>query len=103
MRKGACFKCEEPGHLARDCKKEEGGKGKGKVSPKKDLKAIHALFKGLTKTKQMELLALSKKKDEEAEVSKLCGDGQNCGGNVGVSGCRSTKCFHTGVKTWLQL
>ena len=67
MRKGACFKCEEPGHLARDCKKDKGGKGKGKISPKKDLKAIHALFKGLTKAEQMELLALSEKKDEETE------------------------------------
>ena len=37
------------------------------------------------------------------QMSKLCGDGRNCGGNVGVLECWSTKRFHTGVKTWLQL
>ena len=67
MRKGACFKCEELGHLARDCKKDEEGNGNGKTPQKKNLKAIHALFKGLTKAEQMELLALSEKKDEETE------------------------------------
>ena len=67
MRKGACFKCKEPGHLARDCKKDEEGKGKGKTPQKKNLKVIHVLFKGLTKAEQMELLTLSKKKDEETE------------------------------------
>ena len=36
-------------------------------------------------------------------LSKLYRDGQNCGGNVGVLECQSMKCFHTGVKTWLQL
>ena len=43
------------------------GKRKGKDPQKKNLKAIHALFKGLTKAEQMELLALSEKKDEETE------------------------------------
>ena len=37
---------------------------------KKDLKAIHALFKGLTKEEKMELLALSKKKEETEEKSE---------------------------------
>ena len=74
MRKGACFKCEEPGHLARDCKKDEEGKGKGKTPQKKNLKAIHALFKGLTKAEQMELLALSEKKDEETKEEEKTED-----------------------------
>ena len=53
MKKGDCFKCKKPGHLARDCDdqetKDDRKKDKGKMPQKKDLKAIHALFKGLTK------------------------------------------------------
>ena len=74
MKKGACFKCEKPGHLARDCKdqetKDEKKKDKGKTPQKKDLKAIHELFKGLTKEEKMELLALSEKKEETEEKSE---------------------------------
>ena len=47
------------------------GKGKDKTSPKKDLRAIHALFKDLTKGEQQELLAMTteetKKDDEEKD------------------------------------
>ena len=74
MKKGACFKCKKPGHLARDCEdqetKDKKKKDKGKAPQKKDLKAIHALFKGLTKEEKMELLALSEKKEEAEEKSE---------------------------------
>jgi uncharacterized protein DUF4939 len=71
MKKGACFKCEKTGHLAKDhdefVKKEEDKKKKGKETPKKDLKAIHALFSGLSKAEKEELLAMSKGDNEEDE------------------------------------
>ena len=74
MKKGACFKCEKPRHLTRDCDdqemKDDRKKDKGKVPQKKDLKAIHALFKGLTKEEKMELIALSEKKEEGEEKSE---------------------------------
>jgi uncharacterized protein DUF4939 len=69
MKKGACFKCEKTGHLAKDhdefVKKEEDKKKKGKETPKKDLKAIHAMFSGLSKAEKEELLAMSKEDKEE--------------------------------------
>ena len=69
MRKGLCFKCEKPGHLSKDCDNEGDKKGKGKTPQKRDIKAIHALFQGLTKAEQEELLALSKtgSKEENAK------------------------------------
>jgi hypothetical protein len=74
MKKGACFICEEPGHRASEhdehVKKQQKGKGKDNSQPKKDLRAIHALVAGLTKTEKEELLAMTtgktdEKKDEE--------------------------------------
>ena len=48
MKKGACFKCEKPGHLARDCEdqetKDEKKKDKGKAPQKKDLKVIQGAY-----------------------------------------------------------
>jgi len=73
MKKGACFICEETGHRASEhddhVKEQQKGKGKDKTPPKRDLRAIHALFKGLTTEEQQELLAMTtgeaKKDDEE--------------------------------------
>jgi hypothetical protein len=48
MKQGLCFKCEERGHLARDCKKKK----------KRDMKGIHALLTALSKEEKEELLAL---------------------------------------------
>ena len=74
MKKGACFICEETGHRASEhdehVKEQQKGKGKDKAPPKKDLRAIHALFKGLTTKEQQELLAMTTgeaKKDDEEE------------------------------------
>lgn len=51
MKRGLCFKCEEPGHLARDCKKK-------KTPQKKPIREIHALLKVLTKEEKDELVKL---------------------------------------------
>ena len=76
MKKGACFVCEEPGHRASEhdkhVKKQQKSKGKDKTTPKKDLKALHALFQSLTKGEKEELLAMTTqngkgKEDEEEE------------------------------------
>jgi len=56
MRQGLCFKCEERGHLARDCK----GKKKDTFLQKKNIKDIHALLTELTKEEKEELVTLQK-------------------------------------------
>ena len=54
MRKGACFICEEPGHMARDHKEYKSKKGRtwGNTSPpqKKTIKKIHTLLQELSLT-----------------------------------------------------
>ena len=73
MKKGACFICKEPGHRASEhdeyVKGQQKGKGKDKPAPKKDLKALHALFQSLTKGEKEELLAMTTKdvKGKEGE------------------------------------
>lgn len=57
MRQGLCFKCEERGHLARDCKKK-----KNSTPPqRKNVKDIHALLAALTEEEKDELVTLQKK------------------------------------------
>ena len=67
MKKGACFICEETGHLARDHKEHEKknkDKGKGKASnytptPKKDkIQRIHAVLSKLSEEETKQLLAI---------------------------------------------
>ena len=92
MKKGACFICEEPGHLAKDHdehkKKEkkktstrrteaESSKTPSKPSAKKrDINKIHALLQALTAEETKELLALqpsgqgTKEKEKEKEEEK---------------------------------
>lgn len=70
MKRGACFICERPGHMAKEHdefvkKQEEDRKGKWRAPQKQDLKAIHALIQGLSKAETAELLAMTKPKDEE--------------------------------------
>ena len=70
MKKGACFICEGIGHRASDHKaggSHEDKKGKGKTLQKSDIKAIHALLQGLSKSDMGELLALTSGKKEEEE------------------------------------
>jgi len=83
MRKGACFKCEKPGHLARDhnefirkenAKKETKEYTRGSTSssePKKrNVSKIHAILQSLSPQEAKELLALQSTGQEEKEESK---------------------------------
>lgn len=73
MKKGACFICEKPGHRAKDhddFEQEEKKKNKGKSPQKTDIRAIHALFQGLSKAEKQELLALSTKEQEEEDKTE---------------------------------
>ena len=74
MRKGACFICEEPGHMAQNHKEYEAKKGRtwGNTSPpqKKTIKEIHAFLQELSPQETKELLVLqstSQKKEEKEE------------------------------------
>ena len=74
MRKGACFICEEPGHMARDYKEYEAKKGRtwGNTLPpqKKMIKEIHALLQEISPQETKKLLVLqstSQKKEEKGE------------------------------------
>ena len=75
MRKGACFKCEKPGHLARDHDEyERKEKGNGKTSKtilprKNNIREIHALLQGLSMKEKKELLALQTS-DQEKETKE---------------------------------
>ena len=77
MRKGACFICEEPGHMARDHKEYEAKKGRtwGNTSPpqKKTIKEIHALLQELSPHEIKELLVLqfTNQKKEEKEEKRM--------------------------------
>ena len=76
MKRGACFRCEIPGHRAsehdeyeRKQKEKEKDKGKAKTSPKKDLRSLHALIQSLDKGEKEELLAMTtsnKEKDDDS-------------------------------------
>ena len=81
MRKGACFKCEKPGHLARDhdefvrkenTKKEytRGSTSTSSKPKKKNINEIHALLQSLSPQETKELLALQTTEQEEKEESK---------------------------------
>jgi hypothetical protein len=73
MKKGACFICEKPGHLARDhdeyMKKErkENTRGSTSFMPKKNINEIHALLEALSAEETKELLALQNKAEEKKD------------------------------------
>ena len=81
MKKGACFICEEPGHMARDHDEYKKKQKKTNIrrtsttpsgpSKKKNVKEIHALLQALSKEETKELLALqSVNEDKEQELEK---------------------------------
>ena len=68
MRKGACFICKKPGHMARDhdeyMKKTRKESAQGTTSSppkKKNISEIHALLQGLSNEETKELMALQSK------------------------------------------
>jgi hypothetical protein len=73
MKKGACFICEEPGHMAREHdehmrKKKEYSRGSTSSPPKKkNIGQIHAMLQGLTPEETKELLALQTKEGEKKD------------------------------------
>jgi hypothetical protein len=74
MKKGACFKCEKPGHMARDHdeyvkrEKKENARGSTSFLPKKKtIGEIHALLQALSDDETKELMALQSKEDEKKD------------------------------------
>ena len=92
MKKGACFKCEKTGHLAKDHdefeRKEEKRKASTRrtetststtsntppkpMSAKRDIKRIHALFQALSTKEKEELYKLeSPGKEKEKKMMNM--------------------------------
>ena len=78
MKKGACFICEEVGHLARQCKNKDKKKKKEEKKEEDKLKKltpknIHAFIKAMNKEDREKLIALqiggeeSESEDEKEE------------------------------------
>ena len=66
MKKGACFKCEEPGHLAKDCK--NGYKNKGRTqnsyqTKRTSPKEVAALLAAMTEEERDECFDFAEKQD----------------------------------------
>jgi hypothetical protein len=78
MKKGACFICEERGHLARehqDYMKKKKANIRGATIPSnspgpskpQNIKEIHALLQGLSTEEMKELLALQSSNQEKED------------------------------------
>jgi len=74
MKKGACFICEEPGHMAREHdeymrKKKGKGNFRGATSPPKKhtIQEIHALLQALSVEETKQLVALNSSGQEQEE------------------------------------
>ena len=74
MKKGACFICEKPRHMARDHdeyvkkSRKENARGTTSSPPKtKNINEIHALLQGLTNEEMKELMALQSKGEEKKD------------------------------------
>jgi hypothetical protein len=68
MKKGLCFICEKPGHLAKEHKDKNFGIDKreeAKAPKKKDLRKLHTYLQALTKEEKEELFALQDPGDKE--------------------------------------
>ena len=74
MKKGLCFICEKPGHLAKEHKDKNFGverKEESKNPKRKDLRKLHTYLQALTREEKEELFALQNPgdKDEKEEES----------------------------------
>jgi hypothetical protein len=71
MKKGLCFICEKPGHLAKEHKDRNFGaerKDETKTTPKrKDLRKLHTYLQALTREEKEELFALQNPGDKDSE------------------------------------
>lgn len=68
MKKGLCFICEKPGHLAKEHKDRNFGvdkKEENKTLKRKDLRKLHTYLQALTREEKEELFALQNPEDKE--------------------------------------
>jgi hypothetical protein len=68
MKKGLCFICEKPGHLAKEHKDRNFGvekKEETKTPKRKDLRKLHTYLQALTREEKEELFALQNPGDKE--------------------------------------
>ena len=77
MKKGACFICEKPRHMAHDHNKyvkktrKESAPGTTSSPPKKrNINEIHAFLQGLLNKEMKELMALQSKGEEKKDNNK---------------------------------
>lgn len=77
MKKGLCFICEKPGHLAKEHKDKNFGierKDETKISKKKDLRKLHTYLQTLTREEKEELFALQHPVDKEEKAEESDSD-----------------------------
>ena len=74
MKKGACFICEKPGHMARNhdeyvkkTKKESAQETASSPPKKRNINEIHMLLQGLSSEETKELMALQLKGEEKKD------------------------------------
>ena len=68
MKKGLCFICEKPGHLAKEHKDKNFGvdkKEETKTPKRRDLRKLHTYLQALTREEKEELFALQNPGDKE--------------------------------------
>jgi hypothetical protein len=68
MKKGLCFVCEKPGHLAKEHKDKNFGverKEETKFPKRKDLRKLHTYLQALTREEKEELVALQNPEEKE--------------------------------------
>jgi hypothetical protein len=73
MKKGLCFICEKPGHLAKEHKDKNFGaerKDETKTPKRKDLRKLHTYLQALTREEKEELFVLQNPGDKEEKLEE---------------------------------